>query len=131
MSEPLVTLECLLACHRKSATHPDLQDEGVLASRPDRQSQTISWHTILNNHSSKKPKCLGGPMFHSLGDLKVYDFVDGLWHCTISMPCSFQRGDNIPVHVVASAETKQNASEQACLRALAHIFELKTMHPSD
>ena len=38
------------------------------------------------------------------------------------MPCSFQHGDGIPCSVEACAETKAEASESACLRALAHIL---------
>ena len=62
-------------------------------------------------------------MFRSLTELKDYGYVSGLWHCRINMPCSFQHGDGIPCSVEACAETKAEASESACLRALAHILD--------
>jgi len=61
-------------------------------------------------------------MFISLGALKKFEFGDGLWHCRISMPCSYQQGDGIRCDVEASGQTKDEASEHACLRVLAHIL---------
>jgi len=38
------------------------------------------------------------------------------------MPCSYQQGDGIRCDVEASGQTKDEASEHACLRVLAHIL---------
>ena len=103
LSEPLSALEVLLVRHRTTIA---------------------TWHSVLNNHSSTKPRSMGGPMFRSLTELKDYGYVSGLWHCWINMPCSFQHGDGIPCSVEACAETKAEASESACLRALAHILDV-------
>ena len=101
LSEPLSALEVLLVRHRTTIA---------------------TWHSVLNNHSSTKPRSMGGPMLRSLTELKDYGYVSGLWHCWINMPCSFQQGDGILCSVEACAETKPTASENACLRALAHIL---------
>ena len=82
----------------------------------------ISWHVVLNNHSSTKPQNEGGPMFRSLKDVKDYGYVGGLWRCRINMPCSFQAGDGLLFGNEGYAQTKKGASEHACLRALAHIL---------
>ena len=101
IGEPLSALEALLVRHHTTRA---------------------TWHSVLNNHSSTKPRSMGGPMFRSLTELKDYGYVNGLWHCWINMPCSFQQGDGILCSVEACAETKPTASENACLRALAHIL---------
>jgi hypothetical protein len=63
-------------------------------------------------------------MFRSLTELKDYWTDNGSHYCRIDMPCSFQHGDGIPCSVEACAETKAEASESACLRALAHILDV-------
>ena len=63
-------------------------------------------------------------MFRSLTELKDYWMDNGFHYCRIDMPCSFQHGDGIPCSVEACAETKAEASESACLRALAHILDV-------
>ena len=101
MSQPLVALENLLATH----------------------SEGISWHLVLNNHTSTKPQSLGGKMFHSLTELKQFERLDGgLWRCRICMPCSFQHGDGIVCDVEAIAPAKQQAGERACFHALVRIL---------
>ena len=44
------------------------------------------------------------------------------------MPCSLQEGDSIPCRVEACAETQAEASENAFLRALAHILAANREH---
>ena len=101
IGEPLSALEALLVRHHTTIA---------------------TWHSVLNNHSSTKPRSMGGPMFRSLTELKDYWTDNGSHYCRIDMPCSFQHGDGIPCSVEACAETKAEASENACLRALAHIL---------
>ena len=48
--------------------------------------------------------------------------MDGLWYCRLRMPCSFQQGQNIFCDVEAWVTKKQDASQNACLRALAHLL---------
>ena len=101
LSEPLSALEALLVRHHTTIA---------------------TWHSVLNNHSSTKPRSMGGPMIRSLTELKDYWTDNGSHYCRINMPCSFQHGDGIPCSVEACAETKAEASENACLRTLAHIL---------
>ena len=82
----------------------------------------IDWHTILNNNSSTKPNASGGPMIPSLKALKTFETNNDRWRCQIDMPCSFQAKDGIVCEVWAIAQTKPEADEHACLKALVSIL---------
>ena len=82
--------------------------------------QTISWHTVLNNHASTRPKEHGGPLVTAVRKCKVYaaSGADG-WRCTLTLPNSFAAGDGRQLVATGESATKVQASELACLRAVA------------
>ena len=82
--------------------------------------QTISWHTVLNNHASTRPKEHGGPLVTAVTKCKVYaaSGADG-WRCTLTLPNSFAAGDGRQLVATGESATKVQASELACLRAVA------------
>ena len=57
----------------------------------------ISWHTVVNNHASSRPKCHGGPLWESVTKCKTFDHLEtpgsaSVVHCTFSLRDSFQPG---------------------------------------
>ena len=82
----------------------------------------ISWYTVLNNHTSTRPKCLGGPLFHSLQAQMTEQRVAGQAVCTINMPCSFAAGDGLAFSASASGRTPKEASAAACRRVLTMLL---------
>jgi hypothetical protein len=89
------------------------------------QEQHVSgtWHHILNNTTSTRPKECGGPTFPSLTALKQSTMVaPGLHTCTICLPCSFESRDGEELAVSATATSHKQAAEAACLRAFATLL---------
>ena len=79
--------------------------------------QTISWHTVLNNHASTRPRERGGPVVPAVSKCKVYDAASGAggWRCTLTLPNSFAAGDGRQLVAIGESATKDEASELACL----------------
>ena len=84
----------------------------------------ISWHVILNNHSSTRPDSLGGKLFPSLRALKNFQWRDQEWRCELDMPCSFQQDDGLRLVVEATARKKDDAGEKACCKAFATLIAM-------
>jgi len=94
--------------------------EDLLATH---HSGVASWHLVLNNTSSTKPKVQGGPIFDSLKKVKRSWRENGVYHCRIDMPCTFEPNDGLPFSVEGyDAEKKKAASQHACFRAIAHML---------
>ena len=81
----------------------------------------ISWHTILNNHASTRPNCLGGPLCRPLAVLKEFESSNhGSEHvCRLVLPNSYARGDGLGVSATAQAPTKHEAGEEVCFFVFA------------
>jgi hypothetical protein len=82
---------------------------------------SMSWHTTLNNHASMRPKEYGGPLVPSVSGCKQYERVraDSSWRCHLWMPSTCEPNDGEILDVVGVARTKDEASENACRRAMA------------
>jgi hypothetical protein len=84
------------------------------------KKSTMSWHTIVNNTTSTRPKVNGGKLFKSLTALEqTRQTRDGEHTCTISMPCSFDTGDSEGFTVERTGNSQREAIEAACLRVFA------------
>ena len=87
--------------------------------------QHISWHTVLNNHASTRPKTHGGQIVPSITECKTYSApgpASAVWECTLDLPHSFAAGDGLRVQTNGQGASKDEASEVACLRAVAHLI---------
>ena len=85
----------------------------------------ISWHTVLNNHASTRPKVHGGPLVRSVTGCKEFaapGLASAEWLCTLTLPNSFAAGDGRRVVVTGEGTSKNEASELACLRAVASLI---------
>ena len=88
----------------------------------------ITWHTVLNNHASTRPKVHGGFIVPSITDCKTYSApgpASAVWECTLDVPHSFARGDGLRVQTNGQGASKDEASEVACLRAVAHLISAR------
>ncbi|CAK0905847.1 unnamed protein product [Prorocentrum cordatum] len=85
----------------------------------------ISWRTALNDHSSTRPKVHGGPVVSSVKNCKEFaapGLASAEWRCTLTLPNSFAAGDGRRVEVTGKGASKNEASEIACLRAVASLI---------
>ena len=84
----------------------------------------ITWHIILNNHASTRPKMHGGPIVKAVTKCKEYTApgpASAEWQCTLDLPHSFANGDGIRLVTTGRGDTKDEASEIACLKAVATL----------
>ena len=91
----------------------------------------ISWHAVLNNHASTRPKRHGGPLVRAVTECKEFAAPGGAsaeWRCTLTLPNSFAPGDSRRVVVTGEGTSKHAASEHACLGAVASLI---SESPSD
>jgi len=84
----------------------------------------ITWHTVLNNHASTRPKQHGGSLVHAVTKCKEFESFGPEWRCTLTLPNSFAAGDGRRVAATGEGATKDAASELACLRAVASLISL-------
>ena len=97
----------------------------VEAYLQERKVHWISWHTVLNNHASTRPKQYGGPVVHSVRACKKFSeprSASGEWECWLDLPSSFAKGDRLSLQTSGTGGSKEAASEAACLRAVAHLI---------
>ena len=91
----------------------------------DHRVKGISWHTVLNNHASTRPKMYGGPIVESIKACKQFSApgsASAAWQCSLDLPHSVARGDGRRVVVRGEGATKEDASEIACLHAVAILI---------
>ena len=81
----------------------------------------IRWHTVLHNHASTRPKQHGGPLVRAVSDCKEFAASGASWRCTLTLPNSFAPGDGRRLVAIGESATKEEASELACLRAVASL----------
>ncbi|CAK0861983.1 unnamed protein product, partial [Prorocentrum cordatum] len=91
--------------------------------------RSISWHVVLNSHASTRPKPYGGPVVPSIKACKNYQShapgnANADWRCTLHMPNSFAAGDGRRLVTYGDGSTSDEASEVACLRAVASLVSI-------
>jgi hypothetical protein len=84
------------------------------AKRPE-----ISWHIILNNHASTRPKECGGKLCTSVTQCKQFSRVGPMHRCLLTLPNSYAADDGKVVCVEGIASDKKTAGEDACCLAFA------------
>ena len=115
----------MTAFRQLSARTPDDEVQDYLR---ERKRGWISWHTVLNNHASTRPKQYGGPVVHSVRACKKFSeprSASGEWECWLDLPSSFAKGDRLSLLTSGTGGSKDAASEAACLRAVAHLIRAK------
>ena len=91
------------------------------------QNTGFSWHILLNNHASTRPPKYGGPLVHAVTKCKTFQkneacSATSLWRCILQLPNSFQPDDGRRLEAVGEGRTKDDASEDACRKALAKLL---------
>ena len=82
----------------------------------------VSWHTILNNHASTRPKCHGGGrLCHSLKACKEFGTCGSEHVCRLVFPNSYAPGDGLVVSAAALASTKHEAADDVCFYVFATL----------
>ena len=86
-----------------------------------------SWHTTLNNHASTRPKAYGGPLVHALTACKSFSWRQAAPGsacrvCLLDVPNSFAPSDGRRLQAEGSGKNNQEASENACRRAVAQLL---------
>ena len=90
--------------------------------------QHISWHLVLNNHASTRPKAHGGQIVPAITKCKTYSApgpASAVWECTLDLPHSFAAGDGLRVQTNGQGASTDEASEVVCLRAVAHLISAR------
>ncbi len=89
-----------------------------------RKVDHISWHIVLNNHASTRPKAHGGKIVESVTACKEYQApgpASAEWECTLDMPHSFANGDCLRLVATGRGNSRAEAGEAACLEAVATL----------
>ena len=98
----------------------------VEAYLTEHHNEKISWHLVLNNHASTRPKIYGGPLVRAVTDCKEFKespAEGGVRHqCTLTLPNSFAPEDGRRLEVTGEGRSKDAASELACLRAVVSLM---------
>ena len=87
--------------------------------------QHILWHTVLNNNASTRPRQHGGALVvRSITACKTFSAssASGEGECALELPNSFANGDGLVVQTSGTGASRQEASEVACLRAVARLI---------
>ena len=88
---------------------------------------TTSWHHVLNNTTSTRPKDHGGKVVRSLTEHKQIEAQGAgsatpMIRCTIRLPNSFAPGDGKVLEITGLGKTQDNASEEACCGAMVSLL---------
>ena len=96
----------------------------VEAHLEERKGQHILWHTVLNNNASTRPRQHGGALVRSITACKTFSAssASGEGECALELPNSFANGDGLVVQTSGTGASRQEASEVACLRAVARLI---------
>jgi hypothetical protein len=89
--------------------------------------KSVTWHHVLNNTTSTRPKTHGGKVVRSLTDHKHYEaqgagFATPMMRCTIRLPNSFAPDDRTVFEVTGAGPTRDAASEDACCGAMVQLL---------
>ena len=103
-----------------------------MAASPDNQplavwldsvrNPSVRWHTILNTHSTSRPKSHGGSLFPALTNLYVDGQENDSFICTLHFPCSSAPNDGLGFQVSATGGSVNEARDAACKLAFAHLI---------
>ena len=89
--------------------------------------KTTTWHLVLNNTTSTKPKDHGGPVVPAISKLKQYETCGSgsaspMVRCILRLPNSFVKGDGKVLEVEGLGATQNEASEDACCGAMVKLL---------
>ena len=89
--------------------------------------ETVTWHHVLNNATSTKPKEHGGPVVPSIYKLKQFEpYGSGsavpMVRCVLKLPNSFVKGDGKVLEVEGVGVTMTESSEDACCGAMVKLL---------
>jgi len=120
---PAAHVQLLLASHMENL-------EGVKGFLQSQKAADVSWHTVLNNTTTTRPKSRGGPVVSALTKLKHFDmipagtegFVTPMHRCVLLLPHSFTAFDDKKVEAIGYGQNAKEASEAACCDALVKLL---------
>ena len=86
--------------------------------------ETVTWHHVLNNTTSTKPKEHGGPVVPAVSNFKQFESLGSgcanpMVRCILKLPNSLIEGDGKVLQVEGVGATEKEASEDACCGAMA------------
>ncbi|CAK0900206.1 unnamed protein product [Prorocentrum cordatum] len=81
----------------------------------------ITWRTALNDHASTRPQVCGGALVPAVSKCKECAAPGAGWRRTLTLPNSFAPGDGRRLVAIGESAMKEEASELACLRAVASL----------
>ena len=84
-----------------------------------------SWHIVLNNRASTRPMTHGGNTVEPITARSVFSApgpAKAVWRRTLTLPRSFAKGDDRRVGVQGEGISNDDASELACLKAVAALI---------
>ena len=89
--------------------------------------ETVTWHHVLNNTTSTKPKEHGGPVVPAISKLKQFEpygsgSANPMIRCTLKLPNSFIKDDGKVLEVEGVGATDTEASEDACCGAMVKLL---------
>ena len=89
--------------------------------------KSITWHHVLNNTTSTRPKAHGGKVVRSVTDHKHFEAQGAgsatpMIRCTLRLPNSFAPDDGKVLEVTGVGTTRDDASEDACCGAMVQLF---------
>ena len=93
----------------------------------DHRVKSVTWHFVLNNTTSTRPKALGGKVVQSLNDHKHFEshgagFATPMTRCALRLPNSFAADDGKVLEVIGFGATRDEASEDACCGAMVKLL---------
>ena len=88
--------------------------------------KSITWHHVLNNTTSTRPKTHGGKVVRSVTDHKHFEAQGAgsatpMIRCTLRLPNSFAPDDGKVLEVTGVGTTRDDASEDACCGAMVQL----------
>ena len=81
----------------------------------------FTWHLILNNHASTRPKVRGGRLCASISACKTFELSGGKSICRLLLPNSYAQGDGIAVSAEAHAANRATADDEVCFAVFAFL----------
>ena len=85
--------------------------------------KSITWHHVLDNTTSTRPKAHGGKVVRSVTDHEHFEAQGAgsatpMIRCTLRLPNSFAPDDGKVLEVTGVGTTRDDASEDACCGAM-------------
>ena len=88
---------------------------------------SVTWHHLLNNTTSTKPKEHGGPVVPAISKLKQFEpygsgSANPMIRCTLKLRNSFIKDDGKVLEVEGVGATETEESEDACCGAMVKLL---------